>query len=150
MHPSNKRPLSNKSPHSNKRLKFWKRTLIWISYGAWRGRQWVGHLWPSSKGVVEFNLRIYFLIPLTRKMKIFWPPSKEIYTFELIQREFFNLPQKKCPIFSSSPPASLQTLLLPLTKKHLNVSCPHLSTTPHCWIEKDQPLRANTMNSKSK
>ena len=28
-------------------------------------------------------------------------PSKEIYNFELFQREFFNPPQKECTIFSS-------------------------------------------------
>ena len=45
--------------------------------------------------------RKLLLIPLARKMKILLTPSKEIYNFELFQREFFNPRPKECTIFSS-------------------------------------------------
>ena len=46
-------------------------------------------------------------------------PSKEMYNFELFQREFFNTPQKEYTIFSS-----------PLKQVFKKFWPPHLSTTP--------------------
>ena len=86
--------------------------------------------------------RKHFLIPLTWKMKIFWPYSNEIYNFELFQKQLFYLsvsgptfltplkrnvqfwiiskgifqpPQKECTIFFIPPQAGLQKMLTPLT-----------------------------------
>jgi len=39
-----------------------------------------------------------FLDPLNVKNENILNPSKEIYNFELFQREFFNPPQKECTI----------------------------------------------------
>ena len=64
-------------------------------------------------------------------MKIFWPPSKEMYKFKSFKRKFFNPPQKECTIFSS-PSSRYSKIFDPLTCR----------PPPYCWVKNDLPLKS--------